>query len=141
MKKTKVSSLILISAATFAGSIFLGYFGYSIIGGGSDFRREINSPSSVPASGTVSDIVLPVDAITDEPPDGAENNADDEFFIVRENDGRIGVFVDTGGEVRFLYNIDRLVRFLPEADQALLRQGIVLHTREELTMFEEDFSS
>jgi len=141
MKKTKVSSLIIISAATFVCSIFLGYLGYSIIGGGSDLRRDLHSPAPLPASGTASDVVLPVDAITNEFPANDGNNIAAEFFIVRENDGRIGVFVNHNGEEQFLYNIDRLVRFLPEADQALLRQGIVLNTREELTMFEEDFGS
>ena len=141
MNKTKISNLFLISILTFAISIFLGYLTYLIISGAPIFQR--NAPTTpLPAGNTFSEIVVPTAVVATDEIDVISNTESfEEYYIVRENNGRIGVFAFQNGETHFLYNIDRLVRFLPETDQELLRQGVILRTREELTQFEEDFSS
>ena len=141
MKKAKLLNLCLVTAATFVGSVFAGYLSYVIISGEPIFRRDAGE--NLPSSEVFTEIVLPVDAIAADTSDvyAPTEIVIEEFYVARENDGRIGIFRSRNGDETFLYNIDTHVRTLPEADQELLRNGVVLRTREELTMFEEDFSS
>jgi len=141
MKKNSLLNMCLVAAVTFAGSVFVGYLSYVIVSGEPIFRR--NPDVNLPSAEVFTEIVIPVDAMTTDVIDVPEpvEEVSAEFYIARERDGRIGIFRSRNGEEQFLYNIDTLVRFLPETDQELLRRGVVLYTREELTMFEEDFSS
>ena len=138
MNKTKISNLLLISVSVFAASVFAGYLGYVVITGAPILRRNVSTDPLPVNNPFVSEVVMPVDAMDDEVDITSEMR---EHYIVKENDGRIGVFAYRNGETHFLYNIDTLVRFLPEADRRLIEQGVVFQTREELTAFEEDFSS
>ena len=139
MKKNKILSLALTSMCVFVASVFIGYMGQVIFSGAPILRRVEPTHTPLPASNTFAELAIPADASLSEDYEPIEVHED--FYVMRENDGRIGVFAYRNGEPHFLYNIDRLVRFLPESDQELLRQGIVLYTREELTMLEEDFGS
>ena len=59
-------------------------------------------------------------------------------FVVKEYDGKIGVF-DTKGTL--LNIIDVYTKTLPKADQTLLREGIGLKSEDELRALIEDYSS
>jgi hypothetical protein len=127
---------------TFIASVFLGYLSYVIISGSPIFRRETPLNPLLPTNSILTEPIIPVDAQAINFSQFDDYDAIfEEFFIVRENNGRIGVFHSVGGVEYFLYNIHRPITLLPEADQELMRQGIVAYTREELTMLEEDFSS
>ena len=63
---------------------------------------------------------------------------DTELFIVREHGGIIGVF---DGDGRLLYSLDIYVKTLPEADRALLKEGITVHSKKELRALIEDYSN
>ena len=135
--RTKTSNLFLISACVFLISIFLGYLTYVMISGAPILRRnyELLPAGNIvePASNEVQAVVNVEPIVIDEPPIS--------YYIVRENDGRIGIFHRENGETHFMYNINTPITLLPEADRELLNQGVVLYTEEELTKFIEDFSS
>jgi len=124
--------------------MFAGYLAHVMITGSPIFRRNTQN-QVLPITNILNEPVIPVDAAA---PNFTQLDLEyyytpeiSEFFIIRENSGRIGVFHSIGGEEHLLYNIHRPINLLPEQDQELIRQGIVLHTLEELTMFEEDFGS
>ena len=135
--QTKASNLILISVSVFVISIFLGYLTYVMISGVPILRRnhELLPAGNIvePASSEVQAVVHVEPIVIDEPSAS--------HYIVRENDGRIGIFRSENGETHFMYNINTPITLLPEADRELLRHGVVLYTEEELTRFIEDFSS
>jgi len=143
MDKPKFSNIFLTSIIAFAISMLAGYFTYLAVTDVPFFRRDTEN-TVIPIDNILNEAVIPVDAAI---PDFSRLDSGDyvpvlnEFFIVRENNGMIGVFRSLGNEEHFLYNIPRPITLLPEQDQELLRRGIVLHTHEELTMFEEDFGS
>lgn len=60
-----------------------------------------------------------------------------EGFLVKEYRGQIGIFSADGTLLEIL---DTYVKTLPEADRALLGEGISVKTREELNSLVEDYS-
>ncbi|WP_195984389.1 hypothetical protein [Clostridium sp. D33t1_170424_F3] len=62
-----------------------------------------------------------------------------ETYTVRSYQGHIGIFLN---DSQFPYDeIDVAVVTLPEADQTLLEQGILVTTREQLNQLIEDYES
>ena len=60
-----------------------------------------------------------------------------EGYLVKEYQGQIGIFSLDG---TLLETIETYVKTLPEADRALLGEGISVKTREELNSLIEDYS-
>jgi len=61
------------------------------------------------------------------------------MYILREYEGRIGVFI--AGEAEPETVLDVLVKYLPEYDREQMRQGIPAGSYNELTALIEDYSS
>lgn len=62
-----------------------------------------------------------------------------EQYIIREYDGRIGIFIS--GDNQPVKVIQVYVIHLPESDRMKLRQGITVNSRSELGKLINDFSS
>ncbi|MGI6030973.1 MAG: hypothetical protein ACOX7F_05670 [Eubacteriales bacterium] len=78
--------------------------------------------------------------VTDSPLVFEEELASDEpMYIAKNFQGRIGVF-SSASPFPFQV-IDIYVKYLPEADQQLLEEGIPLYSQEELTRLCEDYGS
>jgi len=144
MNKPKISNIFLTALIAFAVSMFAGFLAHMMITG-SPFFQQDSQNQPLPITNILNEPVIPVDAAF---PNFSEFEPEDyytpvlsEFFIIRENNGRIGVFHSENGNEYFLYNIHRPINLLPQSDQELIRQGIILYTHEELTMFKEDFGS
>lgn len=83
---------------------------------------------TVPMHETVSDVEKPSQAESEAPL----------VYVLKEHEGRIGVF--TGGEEPDMM-LDVLVKYLPDYDRELLREGISVDSYERLVSLIEDYSS
>lgn len=63
----------------------------------------------------------------------------DKGYLLKEHEGRIGVFKNGGDEV--IQILDIYVFSLPDADQIDLVDGIIINSNEELTKIIEDYES
>ena len=131
---TKLSNLLLISVSTFAASILFGYILYSAITGTPLWKQRKDNIAP-----TVINHTLPNDTVS--AISETNHSTAEQYYLAKENQGKIGVYAYKDGSMQFLYNIDTLITSLTEDDKLLIRQGVVLYTREELASFEEDFSS
>ena len=67
-----------------------------------------------------------------------ESETESELYcILREYQGKIGVFLENGDLVEVL---EIQIKTLPQADQDLLREGITVYYREDLESILEDYS-
>ncbi len=63
----------------------------------------------------------------------------EEHYIIREYDKRIAVFEENGSSP--LYVTEVYVSELPKADKKLMKEGIHVNSRKELTRLIEDYTS
>ena len=84
-------------------------------------------------------VYLPQEDSTPESEAESDSEAEkkEEEYLVREYRGQIGVFSADGTLLEIL---DTYVKTLPEADRALLGEGISIKTKEELNSLIEDYS-
>lgn len=69
----------------------------------------------------------------------AESRAREYAYLLKEHDGRIGVFLQNEKEPEMV--LDVLVKYLPDFDRQQLAAGIPAATYEELVALIEDYSS
>ena len=67
-----------------------------------------------------------------------QTDSESNTWILREYQGKIAVFDENGELVKVL---DSYVKSLPAADQALLREGLAVHSREALWELIQDYTS
>jgi len=60
-------------------------------------------------------------------------------YVLREHQGRIGVFTGNAGEPDMV--LDVLVKYLPEYDRQILGEGIPVDSYEQLVALIEDYTS
>lgn len=77
---------------------------------------------------------LPVEGSADEP-------LEFDFYIARLEGNVINIYVSDEGRESFLYSIDVYVKNIPYDDVKILSEGVKLYSKQELTSFEEDFTS
>ena len=70
--------------------------------------------------------------------DIAQTTVDEYIRILKEYEGKIGIFNEAGSLVDM---IDVYVKTLPETDRRLLKEGIILFSEDELRSLIEDYSS
>ena len=70
--------------------------------------------------------------------DITQSAAEDYVRIVKEYEGKIGIFTEDGALVNI---IDVYVKTLPETDRRLLREGIKVLSEQELRSITQDYSS
>lgn len=63
------------------------------------------------------------------------------YYLARLENDDISIYLLENGKESFLYNLDIYIGDLPEEDRTRLKKGIVLTTKQELTSFEEDYTS
>ena len=71
------------------------------------------------------------------PSDTVPSESQTEGWIVKEYEGRIGIFQKNG---TLIHVVDTYVKTLPKADQALLGEGFEIQTKAELNAIIEDYS-
>ena len=62
-----------------------------------------------------------------------------DIYTLKEYDGKIGIFYNA--EIVPFQQINVEVSSLPEADQVLLKEGIIVYSKEELKSKIEDYES
>ncbi len=122
--------LIVVLLAVLAFIVILLYLGYP--------RKQTNpAPES-----SSSNILYNSTAITPSSQESSEINAmasKTDIYTVKEYEGKIGVFYNQ--ENVPYQEIDVDVASLPEADQALLKEGITVYSTEKLNSIIEDYES
>lgn len=64
-----------------------------------------------------------------------------DYYVARLEEDKIAVYVSVNQKEAFLYSMDIYETDFPKEDIEKLRNGIIFNTRQELTSFEEDFTS
>ena len=64
-----------------------------------------------------------------------------DFYIARLEDNKISIYISSNQKEAFLYSLDIYEADFPKEDIERLRNGVILKTKQELTSFEEDFTS
>ena len=82
-------------------------------------------------------VYLPQDSETDPKEPEIIEKEESEEYLVKEYRGQIGIFSTDG---TLLEVLDTYVKTLPEADRALLGEGISVKTKAELNSLIEDYS-
>lgn len=133
MKKTLKFTAIL--AIVLCASTAVGYSAFRY------FLNEDDAPISahIPEKGestalAASTSALPVEGSADEP-------LEFDFYVARLEGSVINIYVSDEGRESFLYSIDVYVKNIPYDDVKILSEGIKLYSKQELTSFEEDFTS
>lgn len=133
MKKTLKFTAIL--AIVLCASTAVGYSAFRY------FLNEDNAPISAhmpekdeSTALAASTSALPVEGSADEP-------LEFDFYVARLEGSVINIYVSDEGRESFLYSIDVYVKNIPYDDVKILSEGVKLYSKQELTSFEEDFTS
>lgn len=103
----------------------------------------LNSPSQMTApapsqTNTEHIYVYLTESLPKAETDAQDTTSLDIGWIVKEYDGRIGIF-DREGVLLFV--LDTYIKTLPEADKRLLGEGIVIETKGQLLSLIEDYTA
>ncbi len=130
MKSTNPMRFTLIYALCFLLLLLLTSF---------VFLYVLDQSKEAPLDGKPKEIYvyLPQEDTETESHEQPSATEEEEKFIVKEYQGRIGIFSSEG---RLLDVIDTYVKTLPEADRSLLGEGILVKTKEALNSLVEDYS-
>lgn len=124
---------LMLGIIVFSVAVFAGYLSYIAA-----YRIQTNrlsqtllppdraeaAPVSRPAQPLPESRVTPVD-----------------YYIARFENNDISIYTFFNGKEAFLYSLDIYAGDLPAEDLLRLREGVILHTKQELAAFEEDFTS
>ena len=91
--------------------------------------------STMPPSEKIEYVYISQEPTT--PPVEIPDENTDSGWIVKEHNGKIGIFKKNG---TLIQTIDTYVKTLPKADQALLGEGFEIQTQSELNSVIEDYS-
>ena len=98
-----------------------------------------SQPTALPSQIETEHIyVYLTEALPNTETEAQDTTSPDMGWIVKEHDGRIGIF-DREGVLLFV--LDTYVKTLPEADKRLLGEGIVIETKEQLLSLIEDYTA
>ena len=64
-----------------------------------------------------------------------------DYYVARYDGSTLSIYAGSGDHEEFLYTLDARIEDISSAELALLRKGIILHDRQALASFEEDFTS
>ncbi len=64
-----------------------------------------------------------------------------DYYIARLEDNKINIYISSDQKEAFLYSLDIYEADFPKEDMEKLRNGVILKNKQELTSFEEDFTS
>lgn len=134
MKKTL--KLIVILSIVLCASTAVGYsaFRYFLNDGGNELSSARMSEKDESTALAASVSALPDPRTSDEP-------LEFDFYVARLEGSVINIYVSDEGRESFLYSIDVYVKNIPYDDVKMLSEGVKLYSKQELTSFEEDFTS
>ena len=133
MPSFKKSIMVIWGATLFLSAALIGFVMYTTSQVGESLKQPLSSLSAE-TNRAVSSSRLPV--VSQMP---ATEVVTISHYIARLDDDRIAIYAYENEE-KFLYNLDIHINELTQSDMEELRRGIILHTKEELASFEEDFS-
>lgn len=127
----KIFKSLSVGLIVFMAAILCGYISYFItLRYQTELLGDLASKDKVSAA--VNSGALPL----------SENEAVPvDYYIARLEDNKIFIYVSSNGKEAFLYSMDIFEADFPKEDIEKLRHGVILKTRQELTSFEEDFTS
>lgn len=64
-----------------------------------------------------------------------------DYYIARLEDNKLSIYISSNQKEAFLYSLDIYEADFPKEDIERLRNGVILKTKQDLTSFEEDFTS
>ena len=101
--------------------------------------HTLRQKNTVPSEEEVKEIYvyLPQEETSPETDNEPTSETVSEEYLIKEYRGQIGIF---SAEGKLLEIIDTYVKTLPEADRALLGEGISVKTKAELNSLIEDYS-
>ena len=67
--------------------------------------------------------------------------AEEGYYIARFDGENLSVYACTGGNEEFMYTLDVRIEDIGQSELEQLKGGIVLHDKQALASFEEDFTS
>ena len=133
MKKTLKFMAIL--AIVLCASTAVGYSAFRYFLNEDDAPISVHMPEKDESTAlAASTSALPVEGSADEP-------LEFDFYVARLEGSVINIYVSDEGRESFLYSIDVYVKNIPYDDVKILSEGVKLYSKQELTSFEEDFTS
>ena len=133
MKKTLKFMAIL--AIVLCASTAVGYSAFRYFLNEDNASISVHMPEKVESTAlAASTSALPVEGSADEP-------LEFDFYVARLEGSVINIYVSDEGRESFLYSIDVYVKNIPYDDVKILSEGVKLYSKQELTSFEEDFTS
>ena len=119
---------ITLGIIVFAAAVLVGYLSYVIT-----YRYQMQR---------VDEAVMPHAADTAEAaPASGNQSVTVDYYLARLENRDIAVYMVSDGQETFLYRLGVYTANLPAEDLLRLKEGVVLRTRQELTSFEEDYTS
>ena len=99
--------------------------------------RAIRRSAEMPPATKTEEIYVYLPQTEEQNEESASTEPEHQGFLVKEHHGQIGIFLSDGTLIEIL---DTYVKTLPEADRALLGEGIWVETRAALNALIEDYS-